>query len=169
MDFVAERALAAAADFVHGWRSGDPEAVSLAAMRLSGLGPGLTPSGDDLLAGFLIGVASAGSHTEPALTDAVALATRGRTTDIAAARVRHAASGLIEERIEDILAALLTGDGTDLESAVERAATWGHTSGVDTLVGLFVGLRLGLTHPSPCPTKSDVGDPTSSLPESGSG
>jgi hypothetical protein len=28
-----------------------------------------------------------------ALTDAVALATRGRTTDIAAARVRHAASG----------------------------------------------------------------------------
>jgi hypothetical protein len=50
MDFVAERALAAAADFEHGWRSGDRRQSHRRDAHLR-LGPGLTPSGDDLLAG----------------------------------------------------------------------------------------------------------------------
>ena len=146
---VVQRAVAAADDLVYGWLVGDPARVTAAATRLSGLGPGLTPSGDDLLAGFLVGIARASGQCEPALTSAVVSATAGRTTDVAAARVRHAAHGLIEERMEDVLAALLTGDGAELGPAIRRAATWGHTSGTDTLVGLFLGLRLGVRDPVP--------------------
>ncbi|MDP8921528.1 MAG: DUF2877 domain-containing protein [Chloroflexota bacterium] len=148
-DPITHRALMAAAELVRGWRVGDRQLVQTAATRLSGLGPGLTPSGDDLLAGFLVGVQRVGHRAKPVLGVAVVVATRGTTTDIAIARVRHAANGLIEERLEDVLAAVLIGDGTDLESAVRRAATWGHTSGVDTLVGLCLGLRLGLHDVSP--------------------
>ena len=170
-DPVARRALSATADLLRGWLAGDRGRVEIAASRLSGLGPGLTPSGDDLLAGFLVGVAQPGGQPDPALAEAIAMATRERTTDVAAARVRHAARGLIEERLEDVLTVLLTGDSAGLEPAVARAATWGHTSGVDTLVGLFLGLRLGLTPHLPLPDSGneDVGSPTSDCVGEGRG
>jgi len=139
-DPLLARASAAARDLVAAWRASDPTGVGGAATLLSGLGPGLTPSGDDLLAGFLIGIERAGGPVFRPLADAVVAATTGRTTDVAVARVAHAANGLIEERMEAVVAAILSGDGRDLDAAVARAATWGHTSGVDTLVGLFLGI-----------------------------
>lgn len=53
--------------------------------------------------------------------------------------------------MDDVLVALLIGDGTGLEQAIRQAAAWGHTSGADTLVGLFLGLRLGIEAPMPYP------------------
>jgi len=148
-DPLIARASAASRALVTAWRARDPTAVHRAAVALSGLGPGLTPSGDDLLAGFLIGIERFGapaSHDcvglDAGLVEAVTAATTGRTTDVAVARVARAANGLIEERIEAVVAAILTGDGRDLGESVARAATWGHTSGIDTLVGLFLGLEL---------------------------
>jgi hypothetical protein len=115
------------------------------ARSLSGLGPGLTPSGDDLLAGLALGLrASLGmlpALFEAALTDAVV----GRTTDLAAARVRHAAAGHPDERTHRLLVTLLMApSSTDLSPAVRSLLEFGHSSGADTLVGLLAGIRLGM-------------------------
>lgn len=146
------------------WARGDAVAVGEAATKLVGLGPGLTPSGDDLLAGLLVGTTRARGAVPTALGRACLAAARGRTTDIALARIGHAARGAIEEVQEAVIAQVGgTGDGEGgmedvrpptsaapsaardgdraLEVAVARATRWGHTSGVDTLVGLFLALR----------------------------
>jgi len=143
-DLVVVRAASAVRSLVHAWRGGDTMATAAAARSLSGLGPGLTPSGDDLLAGFLIGVVRASGWLDPRLADAVVAATLGRTNDIAGARVRHAAAGRIEERMDDVVTALLGESAAALEDAVGRAVRWGHTSGIDTLVGLLLGMGLVL-------------------------
>lgn len=143
LDVVCRAAWPGAARLVAGWRRSDRIETRDAAERLTGLGAGLTPSGDDLLAGFLV-AAARGGRPQPDLAQACVGISTGRTTDLAFARVRHAASGAIEEVQETVLSALIGPDDAYLAPAVERAARWGHTSGVDTLVGLFLGLRVAL-------------------------
>ena len=115
------------------------------ARALSGLGPGLTPAGDDLLAGLALGLRASLGMMPPAFEAALASAVIGRTTDLAAARVRHAVAGHPDERTHQLLAALLM-DATDdaLPAAVRALLEYGHTSGADTLVGLLAGVSLGL-------------------------
>lgn len=115
------------------------------AVELIGLGPGLTPSGDDYLVGLLAGLDAAGHRSRPALATAVRYAAPDRTTWIGATTLRHAAAGRYAERLHDVLIALADGAAVGLESAVERAMAYGATSGADTLVGLFAALGIAAT------------------------
>jgi hypothetical protein len=120
------------------------EDVAAPARALSGLGPGLTPSGDDVLAGLALGIhAGLGSLPEP-LARALHAAVEGRTTDLAVARVRHAVAGHADQAIHQLLTALVDGPPDDLDGAVRAVIDYGHSSGADTLVGIDRGLRLGV-------------------------
>jgi len=119
-------------------RDGDAE-VEAAATSLIGLGPGLTPSGDDAL----VGVAAACAALRPggpAFLRVPAASAHSQTTSIAATFLRHAAAGEFAGRLHDLVAALLGEDPADLAPAIERALSWGATSGADTLVGVLLGL-----------------------------
>ena len=117
--------------------------VHAPARALSGLGPGLTPAGDDLLAGLALGLrAGSGTLPEP-LAVAIASAVEGRTTDLAAARVRHAVAGRPDERVHQLLMVLVSATDPRLDEAVTALLEFGHSSGADTLVGLLVGVNLG--------------------------
>jgi hypothetical protein len=112
------------------------------ARELSGLGPGLTPSGDDLLVGMALGLRAGLGTLLPELASAFSAAVEGRTTDLAEARVRHAVAGRADEAVHSLLVALVDGPRDRLEPAVRSALAYGHSSGADTLVGLIVGLAL---------------------------
>ena len=122
--------------------AGDLASVLGEAIELIGLGPGLTPSGDDFLVGLLAGLEAIGHPAGPALASAVAHAARGRTTAIGAAMLGHAARGHYAERLHDVLAAIATGRSDALTRPIERAMAYGATSGADTLVGLFAGIGM---------------------------
>ncbi len=128
------------------------EAVS----HLVGLGSGLTPAGDDLLAGTLAGLVVLGSAVDAAADpsmgptlpsrDPAALADEiareatdraGSTTRLAADLTRLAAGGALAEPAAAVCRAL-SGTGP-LESAVARLLRIGHTSGRDLAEGLLVG------------------------------
>jgi hypothetical protein len=118
--------------------------VAASARALSGLGSGLTPSGDDVLAGLALGIrAGLGTLPEP-LADALNGAIEGRTTDLAVARVRHAVAGRPDEAVHQLLSALVDGPSAPLDAAVRAVIAYGHSSGADTLVGIDRGLRLGV-------------------------
>jgi hypothetical protein len=119
-----------------------------AARAFSGLGPGLTPAGDDVLTGLALGLRALWGGLPLPLTHALQQAVIGRTTDLAAARVRHAVAGRPDEATHAVLAALLTAHGDAPDVAVRRLIDYGHSSGVDTLVGLVCGIRLGLDRPA---------------------
>ena len=115
------------------------------ARALSGLGPGLTPAGDDLLAGLALGLRAALGTLPPEVQTALTEAVLGRTTDLAAARVRHAAAGYPDERVHQLLTVLVMAPSSDdLPAAVRSLLEYGHSSGADTLVGLIAGVGLGL-------------------------
>jgi hypothetical protein len=102
---------------------------------LVGLGPGLTPSGDDFLCGFMATLYGLGY---PLVAQQVArivipLAAT-RTNLISAAYLRCAADGEIYEALRQILACVC-GRGEDLDTQLDRMEAYGHTSGWDTFAG----------------------------------
>jgi hypothetical protein len=129
--------------------TGDAAAAACAARGLIGLGVGLTPSGDDLLVGLLAALEATGNPMRFALARSIAADAPARTTAISGTALSHAARGEFAERLQDVLIAIGLDDPKRTERAISRATAYGATSGVDTLVGLFLGLeataaRLGL-------------------------
>jgi len=117
----------------------DRPAAAIAARPLVGLGPGLTPSGDDALAGIEAALRAVG-HPAAGFLAQVLDDVTDRTTDVSTALLRHAARGEFTERIHRLLAALLDEDDSQLPAAIERAVAWGATSGRDCLLGVITGL-----------------------------
>lgn len=113
------------------------------AVALLGLGPGLTPAGDDFVGGLLFarrwlataGVVDAGAwrHTG----DLVRRAARERTHPISAALLGDLAAGESHAALHDLVAQLAAGD--DACEAARRLTRIGHTSGWDILAGALCG------------------------------
>jgi hypothetical protein len=117
-----------------------------AAERLIGCGPGLTPSGDDLVVGFLAGLWSTAGRdparraflqTLGAALDRAA----GATGDISRAYLSHASHGRFAEPLALLAAGIGAGAGLGaIERATVAALRVGHTSGGDGVFGLLLGL-----------------------------
>lgn len=108
---------------------------------LIGLGPGLTPSGDDLLGGALAALRAAGQGAcaEALAAHVMPLAQAG-TSRISRAHLACAAQGECGEAVHDMMGALLAGT-PDLEAPLARVAAVGHTSGWDALAGIALAFR----------------------------
>lgn len=106
---------------------------------LAGLGPGLTPAGDDALAGLLLVL---GAYDRAA---AVAAADRARTNDIARPFLAWAARGQSIEPVHRLLAA---ADAGGASAALADLLGFGHSSGADLAFGLRVALRAVVATPA---------------------
>jgi hypothetical protein len=119
----------------------DLAAAFEATEALIGLGDGLTPSGDDFLVGLTAALrASRHELASPIATHAAERA-RGATTDVARTALEHASRGEYAERIHDVLGALARGDEQALRGQIERALSWGASSGADSLLGMLLALE----------------------------
>jgi hypothetical protein len=111
----------------------DAAAFAAAARELLGLGPGLTPSGDDCLVGALAALSCHGHGWRERLSELggeLAVAARGATTRVAAEFVTCA---LIEEVSGPLRGAVGRGDVAELFA-------FGATSGHDTVLGVRTAL-----------------------------
>ena len=116
---------------------GDPSSGPDGAEGLIGLGPGLTPSGDDFIGGALCALHAAGQATLARRLAgwALPLAENG-TNRISRAHLACAARGECSEAVHDALIALVGDEPPDLA----RVDAVGHTSGWDTLAGAALAL-----------------------------
>jgi hypothetical protein len=96
---------------------------------LLGCGPGLTPSGDDVLAGYLLGCRAVG---RPVPT----LSGLDRTTWLSATLLRHARDGDCVPQFAAVVAALAAD--VPLGPAVAALLRVGHTSGAALATGLLL-------------------------------
>src|SRR5690606_2166922 len=105
--------------------------------RLIGLGPGLTPSGDDFLIGLLVGLHGLGrKRLAGALAASVRIASVEGTGMISRAHLLAACDGLGAEALHRALAALVACDVPAFDRALVRLDDTGHSSGRDALAGL---------------------------------
>lgn len=137
-------------DALDGLRRGDATAVG----PLLGRGDGLTPVGDDVVAGWLVAARACGRELAP-----VAHAVRRhahRTTTLSATLLADAVEGACLPEFRNLLLALRSG--RELAAAVDRLIAVGHTSGA----GMLLGAHLAIS-------SSPLGDrpsaPSAPLPE----
>jgi len=149
VDAVA-RAAAPALLALSGWLARcvvEPEAgaPAPAIAGLLGLGPGLTPCGDDLLVGVLVALAAwRRDAAVRALGGLLAPQLAHATSEISAAHLRAAIEGEAVEPIHRCIGAL-TEEGGDPQACLDALARYGHTSGWDALAGvLLVATALSL-------------------------
>jgi hypothetical protein len=117
--------------------------------RLIGLGPGLTPAGDDVLVGLLAALQQTGTDPGALATLRAGVVQRvHRTTDISAHHLRLAAGGHFSEPISELLDALLgVASRGAVAARVGQVLRVGASSGADALLGVRVGLATHLAHP----------------------
>lgn len=115
------------------------DVVALAG-RLGGVGPGLTPAGDDCLAGILlIARILRGEAAEPMLLETAA---QVETNDIARMFLHWAARGQSIEPVHRFLVLAVEGDSEGAARALDDLTAFGHRSGADLALGLRLGLEL---------------------------
>lgn len=116
------------------------------AREMLGLGPGLTPSGDDFLAGLCL------SFTIPHLPLSswrdlgimLACDANVYTGEISCWELDHAVRGYPRRQVESFLRSLFGTERQPLSPQVEQLVATGATSGTDFLTGLLAGLELAL-------------------------
>lgn len=112
------------------------------AAMLIGLGPGLTPSGDDYLGGMLIALHQLGRDAQARSLWRWLTPRLPRTSAISGAHLAAAADGEGHEALHQCLMALCT-PGADWTRALDRLDTVGHCSGWDSLAGVVAVAKLG--------------------------
>jgi len=131
--------------------AGDLAGAVEAAERIVGLGPGLTPSGDDVLSGLLVALRLVGGALRDGeravwladwLGAAVTADATTRTTAVAATLLHCAASGYAGAEVAAVLRAVAGLEAP--RPAVRRLLATGHTSGADLAWGVRAGCRAAL-------------------------
>jgi hypothetical protein len=129
----------------------DVQGALHAARQMIGLGPGVTPSGDDILIGFLAGLWSMAGQNKQQLgfirsfgRGLIQLAKE--TSEISRTYLRHAAQGQFSSSLSYLAEAIATGGG--VEEAAQAALRVGHSSGMDSVTGLLIGLCVWNMEPS---------------------
>jgi Protein of unknown function (DUF2877) len=111
-----------------------------AVQGLIGLGPGLTPSGDDFLIGALSALDAIGERESHAATArAIVEVLPGLTTPLSACLLRAAAAGHVGENLHRIVSLIMIGR---VDAAIAAAGKIGHSSGWDMMAGILTILRI---------------------------
>ncbi len=106
---------------------------------LLGLGPGLTPSGDDLIAGLLITCHYLGKgEAASALWHRLEHAAKNLTNPISFAHLAAAGQGLGAAPFHDLIDASIENQLDRMTEALDAVAKIGHCSGFDAVAGLLV-------------------------------
>lgn len=113
---------------------------------LIGLGPGLTPSGDDLLVGYLTGLWCLAQNDSQRIAFVRSLGNAihslaNQTNEISRTYLFHAGRGQVSSTLTALAQAICHGKDQDqLLPLFTAAAKSGHSSGTDAITGLLFGL-----------------------------
>jgi hypothetical protein len=111
-----------------------------AALLLVGLGPGFTPSGDDLLGGLMLALTAARQETlRDSLWEAIEPELGELTTPASAMHLSAAADGMAAETVHLLLREVMAGHAA-IGTRLAAVASLGHSSGWDIAAGLVIGL-----------------------------
>jgi hypothetical protein len=143
-DLVLARIARGIVDFLDALRSSEVATACNSLISLVGLGPGLTPSGDDIVSGIVamffwqsrLGTISEETTRE---ISASIRAAASRTNLISARLMHHACAGVLYAPAMDLGAVLLSGDPHGVAGPLSRLTSIGSTTGLDLATGLLIG------------------------------
>lgn len=138
-----QRAYGAWADLAQGLKSGKAELSKRGARAMAGLGPGLTPAGDDFLIGIIYAIhCSPGSGGLHHLVEIIRDTAIPRTTRLSAAWLEAGARGEASCGWHSLVDAMVAGREREVEAAAYQILPTGHTSGADALAGFLAARNI---------------------------
>lgn len=106
-----------------------------------GRGKGLTPSGDDMIVGLLAFDAIANFISASFYQQlSKVLESEPITTDVSREYLRYALKHEFSSTVSDMVNTLTIGDGSNIDRAFRNLLGVGHSSGLDTLFGILIGM-----------------------------
>ncbi|BAH45490.1 hypothetical protein BBR47_45130 [Brevibacillus brevis NBRC 100599] len=122
------------------------ESATQHAISLIGLGPGLTPSGDDFLVGLcsVYKMQNISSCLSCPFFDEIVRSSQVLTNEISAITLKKAAHGQVRESLNDLLSCMISGSLEELVPALDKIIRIGSSSGTDILLGILCGLERNL-------------------------
>ncbi|KJW12787.1 hypothetical protein VC81_06810 [Levilactobacillus spicheri] len=121
------------------------EEVEKVVYYLMGRGKGLTPSGDDMLVGLMTTLGTFRPNAQSTWRMVINHRMAEQvTTNVSQAYLAASVDGFASKKLLDLMQALHMGDAREINLAVIAMKNFGHTSGMDTLFGIFCGLKLAL-------------------------
>jgi len=131
------------ADLARAIAGGHPTDIQRATSGLAGLGSGLTPYGDDVLAGAVLALWAAHHPGCSEIGAMVARAAAPATHALSRAFIDAASRGMANADWHVLLDALSRSSAPDTDRAARRIAATGDMSGVAMLRGFIAGYRAG--------------------------
>lgn len=123
----------------------DYQGVRRSAQKLVGLGPGLTPSGDDVLSGLMTSLMLISQNLNICrgmvleVNKNIISCVKGRTTLISQEFLMHARAGEANEPILALIEKILTGKPNEVEETTKHVLAMGEASGADVVLGISLG------------------------------
>ncbi len=140
-------------------KTGSPEKIANESIKLLGLGPGLTPLGDDFLLGVLLtlnrwghiifpirsDIQKSDSESHPTnlvnyLNQIILQNTQLKTTQISTSLLMCAMEGAADERLLRVLDGLISGSAIT-QKELQNILRWGNSSGITVLAGMMAVLN----------------------------
>ena len=142
--FPLDRATDRVRAFARAIEADDLQAIRRVALPLLGLGPGLTPSGDDLVGAALFArrslARSSACATNSTLVAELVAAARKTSHPIAAALFADLVTGDTFAPLHELAVACGEPDDARVRSAVHALVRIGSSSGYDMLAGFIIGI-----------------------------
>ncbi len=119
--------------------------------QIVGFGPGLTPSADDFLTGFMVaGLYMASRYKRPLeeiyrLNSGIIEDAEFRTTKVSSEMLSFAAKGEVSENVRAMLLGLFSESSEEgLKNTIQSVINNGETSGSDLIAGAYIGCILSI-------------------------
>jgi len=113
-----------------------------AAGKIVGLGGGFTPSGDDLLGGFLATYNSFAREIERQIVTLDFDFVEGKTSWISMKLLDYMQRRILDDQVRRLIGSAASGDIDRFIPDLETLLPRGHTSGIDILVGVILALSV---------------------------
>ncbi len=123
--------------------SSDLEQINSSLRFLYGRGRGLTPSGDDIIVGFLSILSAFGFKKITQWKKQTAIILKDRsTTDVSESYIQAVLENYTSQKMVQFLNVVQSENEEQLSAAILDIQDFGHTSGTDTLLGMLAAFRL---------------------------
>ena len=143
-----KKGMKAASQLLEGTRSRNDDQLEGGIAGLVGLGPGLTPAGDDVMTGFVLALREAerlgivAARYFSNLRRLIPAVCKGRTNLLSERMLLLACEGLVGESASEAVNSLYGRDSRWARRDARRLIGMGHSSGTDILVGVLLATSL---------------------------
>jgi hypothetical protein len=126
---------------------GDLTEITNASRGIAGFGPGLTPSSDDMLIGFMISLIYAahyynwGRQWAEDINSAILKGAEGRTNQLSYEMMSYAAKGEVTKNIHQLMSCIYSNSTQLIHRSALDVMDYGETSGADMLLGIYMGCK----------------------------